>query len=66
MTLFEITNPFGLTPNGPGIVPAVLEFRETARSRRDADWITVWAPRDRVHLVGLGIATNARRKGAER
>jgi len=36
MTLFEITNPFGLTPNGPGIVPAVLEFRETARSRRDA------------------------------
>ena len=31
-----------------------------------ADWITASAPRDRVHLVGLGIATKARRKGAER
>jgi len=43
-----------------------LGFLEKAGSRRDADWITVSAPRDRVHLVGLGIATKARRKGAER
>ena len=47
MTLFEITNPFGLTPNGPGIVPAVLEFRETARSRRDAGAAKTGAPAHR-------------------
>ncbi len=46
--------------------PAVLEFQERARSRREADWITASAPRDRVDLVGLGIATKARRKAAER